>query len=244
MYRYFIRLSYKGTNFHGWQIQPNAPTVQQELNRGLSLLLRQEISVTGSGRTDTGVHAENYVAHFDSEQELFEMKDWVYKANKVLHKDIAITEIYPVDTSQHSRFSAKCREYKYRIHTRKNPFISEVSAFYTYQFDIEAMNKAAACLLEYDDFTSFSKLHTDVKTNICKVTHACWKKQANGEIIFTVRADRFLRNMVRAIVGTLLDVGRGRLTVEDFERIIKAKDRGKAGVSAPAQGLCLTKVEY
>ncbi|GAB1451725.1 tRNA pseudouridine(38-40) synthase TruA [Draconibacterium sp.] len=241
--RYFIQLSYKGTNYHGWQIQPNAISVQQVLEKTLSTVLRETVEVVGAGRTDTGVHASFFVLHFDVLNELNNFETLVYKLNSLLPYDIAIQKIWPVANDLHARFSAVSRTYKYYISTKKNPFRTETSFKYLLPLDINRMNEAARILAEYEDFTSFSRLHTDVKTNNCKILWAEWEVK-NTQLIFTIQADRFLRNMVRAIVGTLLEVGKGKLSLKDFRKIIEAKDRAAAGASAPAKGLFLVDIEY
>jgi len=243
MYRYFIELAYNGSEYNGWQIQPNAPSVQEDINRALSLLLKQDINVTGAGRTDTGVHASFFVAHFDSDVEIPYTKALTDKLNRFLGRNIAIKDIYPVFSDAHARFSAISRTYKYYINKTKNPF--------TYPFayrphplpDIRLMNQACELLLHYKDFTSFSKLHTDVKTNICHLMEAGWEDTEN-QLVFTIKADRFLRNMVRAIVGTLLEVGQARITLDQFQKIIESKDRCKAGTSVPGNALFLCNIEY
>jgi tRNA pseudouridine38-40 synthase len=241
--RYFIYLSYNGKNYCGWQYQPNGISVQQKLEESLSLFLRKEITVTGAGRTDAGVHARLMVAHFDWESEALDCCLITEKLNRMLPSDVAVFKTVPVHAAAHARFDAVSRTYKYYVSQEKNPFRSE----YTYRvhgiFDIEKMNLASAKLLEYVDFTSFSKLHTDVKTNNCEVSFAQWE-QVGQEMVFTIRANRFLRNMVRAIVGTLLDVGRGKLGVEDFCRIIERKDRNEAGSSVPGNALFLEDIAY
>lgn len=244
MARYFAELSYYGTNFNGWQTQPNAPSVQSETERAISVLLRTPTSIVGAGRTDTGVHAKYYIAHFDycGIKEVTS-KDFVYHLNSVLSRDIVVHSITQVADDAHVRFDAVSREYKYFVSTLKDPFNRKTAAQIYGSFDVQRMNEAAALLTEYDDFTSFAKLHTDVKTNLCRVTFAEWQKEGDT-LIFTIRANRFLRNMVRSIVGTLLDVGRGKINIEDFRKIIELKSRCKAGVSAPAEGLYLTDVEY
>jgi tRNA pseudouridine38-40 synthase len=242
--RYFIFLSYKGTAYHGWQVQPNGVTVQKILDEALSVVLNEKISTTGAGRTDTGVHALMFCAHFDSLTDgLDTRKNLVYKLNRFLPKDISVSRIRKVKDDANARFSALSRTYKYYISGEKDPF-SEGSSWYIHgRMDIEGMNKASAILLKYTDFTSFSKLHTDVKTNNCRIDEAFWEEKGNL-LIFTIRADRFLRNMVRAIVGTMADIGMGKKSIGEFEEIIVAKDRCKAGRSAPAQGLFLTDIEY
>ncbi len=242
--RYFIDLVYKGCSFHGWQIQPNAATVQEELNKALSTILRENISVVGAGRTDTGVHASYFIAHFDSENFSFPNKDKIiYNLNSLLHNDISINNIFKVDNEAHARFDALSRTYEYHISLLKNPFTEQFSYYFPYKPDINIMNEAANILFEYSDFTSFSKLHTDTKTNICKIYTANWKELEN-KLIFTIKADRFLRNMVRAIVGTLLDVGIKKITISQFRKIIESKNRSNAGYSVPAKGLFLSHIEY
>ncbi len=244
MARYFIELSYEGTNYHGWQFQPNAITVQETLEKGLSLLLHQKIAVTGAGRTDTGVHASYYVAHFDlADSTLENPEETRFRLNAMLPMDISIHSIVPVNDELHARFSATYREYLYVIHKTK-PIFKRPFSFYHYgELDVRIMNQACQALLNFRDFTSFSKLHTDVKTNNCTIMLARWEERIDG-YDFTIRADRFLRNMVRAIVGTMLDVGTGKLTVEQFADIIEAKDRSNAGTSADAKGLFLTDIGY
>ena len=241
--RYFLRLSYNGTNYHGWQIQPNAVSVQEVMEKSLSTLLREEISVVGAGRTDTGVHASFFVLHFDSEDEHIDAPKMIFKLNSFLPNDIAVQQLYPVLHDAHARFSALSRTYNYYISTVKNPFTTETAYQYPGKLNLLKMNNAASALLDYEDFTSFSRLHTDVKTNNCKIMLAEWTRKEN-QLVFTIKADRFLRNMVRAIVGTLLEVGHGKLSLEDFRKIIEKKDRGAAGASAPAHGLFLADIEY
>jgi tRNA pseudouridine38-40 synthase len=242
--RYFICLSYKGTRYHGWQVQDNAPAVQAELNRALSLLLGEPVVAVGAGRTDTGVHARRYVAHFDSKKDLLNDKtDRIYRLNAILPPDVCIYDIIPVHDTAHARFDAVERTYKYYIHTVPDPFLLEFSVYIPYPLDIAAMNEAGRKLLDYSDFTSFAKLHGGNKTNLCKLTKAEWVRTDNG-LVFTISANRFLRNMVRAIVGTLLDVGRGKTTVDDFVRIIEQKERRASGTSAPAKGLFLEQICY
>ncbi|RIH64799.1 tRNA pseudouridine(38-40) synthase TruA [Mariniphaga sediminis] len=243
MYRYFVQLSFKGTRYHGWQVQPNAISVQEVLEKAFSTILREEISVVGAGRTDTGVHASFFVLHFDTENEILDTTKLVFRLNSFLPFDIAIQKIWQVTTEAHARFGALSRTYHYYITTQKNPFQSETAFYYRGNLDVAKMNEAARILLEYDDFTSFSRLHTDVKTNLCKIYRAEWQQEKN-RLVFTIRANRFLRNMVRAVVGTLLEVGKGKLSLENFREIIEVKDRGAAGASAPAHGLFLAEVEY
>lgn len=242
--RFFLMLSYKGTAYHGWQIQPNAVSVQQALQDALSMLLREDIEVVGAGRTDTGVHAACYVAHFDTESKKILDKDhFQYHLNAVLPKDVAVSAIRQVKDDAHARFDASLREYKYYISQSKNPFQTDTVYHYPSSLDIDRMNEAAKALTEYTDFESFCKLHADNKTTICHIKDSVWEKK--GDIlVYTVSADRFLRNMVRAIVGTLIDVGRGKIDMEQFRQIIEARDRCAAGTSAPAHGLFLTDVHY
>ncbi|HNW98697.1 MAG TPA: tRNA pseudouridine(38-40) synthase TruA [Bacteroidales bacterium] len=245
MSRYFIKLSYDGTHYHGWQSQDNAVTIQSGLEKALSIIISEEIEVTGAGRTDTGVHAREYFAHFDLDKKLSdeEKKDIVYRLNAILSKDISVSEIIDVEASAHARFSAVSRTYKYYISKTKNPFNKEYSWFVYGNIDVVKMKEASKILFEYTDFTSFSKLHTDVKTNNCKIMYAEWNEE-NDMLIFTIKADRFLRNMVRAIVGTLVDVGKGKISLDDFRKIIENKNRSDAGYSVPAKGLFLEKIEY
>ena len=281
--RYFIELSYDGTAYHGWQIQPNGASVQETLQKALSMLLRQDVQVTGAGRTDAGVHAAMMVAHFDVEGQAplpappvgwraaspvascsqedkesspprgelerglergLDLDNLVYRLNGVLPHDIAVHKIYPVADDLHARFSARARTYYYYVHTRKSPFLRDRSWRLVRTPDFAAMNSAAATLMEYEDFTSFSKVNTDTKTNICHVTSARWVQLSDFEWRFEITADRFLRNMVRAIVGTLMEVGRGSLSVDGFRRVIEQKNRSAAGDSVPARGLFLQNVEY
>lgn len=241
--RYFIYLEFDGSAYSGWQIQPHSPSVQQTLEQSLALFLRQDVSVTGAGRTDAGVHASEMVAHFD----LDEPQDCAWMQNKlngILPADIAVHRIVPVKADAHARFDAISRTYKYYVTLNKSAFNRDYSWFLPNVPDFEMMNSAAEILMKTVDFTSFSKLHTDTKTNDCRVTEAKWEELPDGRWVFTITADRFLRNMVRAIVGTLMEVGRGKLTVDGFQRIIESKDRCSAGDSAPAQGLFLHKIVY
>lgn len=244
--RYFITLSYDGAAYCGWQRQPDAPTVQQTLEQALSTLLREPIEVVGAGRTDTGVNASYYVAHFDCQKGVEDCAKLVYKLNLILPHDVAVGAVREVRELAHARFDAVEREYTYYISQRKNPFRRYSAWQYYVPLDVERMNEAAKKLLEYDDFTSFAKLNSNNKTNICHVVRADWHRDADDEqlLIFTIRADRFLRNMIRAIVGTLVDVGRGRYTVEDFERILHSRDLSLSSSGAPAVGLFLSDVKY
>ena len=263
--RYFVTLSYDGTRFHGWQVQPNGISVQGELQRALTLLLRQDISVTGAGRTDTGVHARMMVAHFDYRGEVLEERgkrreereerreerggridcqQLCYKLNRILPQDIAVQRVEPVADDMHARFSALARTYFYYIHTMKSPFLRHYSCELHYDLDFNLMNRAAAILLEYEDFGAFCKSHADVKTTLCHMMKAEWKETEPGQWRFEIQANRFLRNMVRAVVGTLVEVGRHRLTLDDFRRVIEGKRRTEAGESMPAHALFLQKIDY
>jgi tRNA pseudouridine38-40 synthase len=242
--RYFIKLAFQGTQYHGWQVQPNAVTVQEVLNRDLGLLLGEKIMVTGCGRTDTGVHARVFYAHFDSGQDgLAGDMDFLFRINNKLPSDIAIHEILSVKQDAHSRFSALNRTYQYHILRRKEVFNRELAHYVYGKLETDAMQEAAGILGEYSDFTSFSKVDTDVKTNDCRIMEARW--EVSGRMLdFTITADRFLRNMVRAIVGTMLEIGFGKVSVREFREIIESMDRSNAGSSAPARGLFLTDVQY
>lgn len=240
--RYFITLSYDGTAYHGWQIQPHSISVQEELHKALSTLLRQPMEVVGAGRTDTGVHARKMVAHFDYGE--LDCSQLVYKLNKILPRDIAVQKVELVADDMHARFSAKSRTYNYFVHLSKDPFRRAYSWQVYGEPDFDLMNRAAEVLMEYRDFTSFSKLNTDTKTNDCTITEAHWDRVGDGQWCFTISANRFLRNMVRAIVGTLLEVGRGRMTIEQLRQVIEAKDRCRAGDSVPGNALFLVEVEY
>jgi len=243
MNKYFIYLSYDGSRYNGWQIQPNGTTIQETVEKALSTILRTETPIVGAGRTDAGVHARMMAAHFDCAASPGEMPGLTNKLNSFLPNDIAVHGIRQVKEDAHARFDAISRLYKYYITTEKDPF--KVNTHYRMfgELDIEKMNACASVLFDYTDFTSFSKLHTDVKTNNCKIMQAGWTKNGS-EYIFTIQADRFLRNMVRAIVGTLLEAGRERLEVRGMRRIIEARDRRTAGTSAPAHGLFLEEIEY
>lgn len=240
--RYFLELSYFGKNYHGWQIQPDANSVQEELNKAVSVVLQEEISVVGAGRTDTGVHASQMFAHFDTNKELD--ANFVFKFNSVLPEDIVVYKLEKVADDKHARFDAITRSYEYKIWLGRNPFNLDTTwQFYHKRLDIDAMNEAALILLEYEDFQAFSKVKTDVKTFNCDVTEAKWILVGNN-LTFHITANRFLRNMVRAIVGTLVDVGKHKITKEDFRNIILSKDRSNAGLSVPAKGLFLTSITY
>lgn len=240
--RYFIQLAYDGSAYSGWQIQQNAISVQETLQKALSTLCKEEVLLVGSGRTDTGVHATRQIAHFDIDSVL-SAEDLVHKLNSFLPSDLAVHDIYPVKEEAHARFSAISRSYEYHIHQEKNPFLRERSYFFNPKLNLELMNKAAAVLMEYDDFESFSRVKTEVYTFQCKITRAAWEKKAN-QLIFHVTANRFLRGMVRALVGTLLEIGQERMSIQQLREIIESKDRRKAGRAVPPQGLYLTTISY
>ncbi len=243
--RYFLKLAYNGKKYHGWQVQNNAITVQQILNDTLSTFFGETIELTGCGRTDTGVHAKEYYAHFDLDLELYvdDRFQVIYKLNRFIKDDIVIYDLIKVNDDAHARFDAIARTYNYIIYRSKNPFQTEFSYYYSLPLDIELMNCGAAILYDYTDFSCFSKSNTQVYTNNCKIMEAYWKQEGD-ELVFTIKADRFLRNMVRAIVGTLLDLGNGKISLDDFKNIIEGKNRSDAGYSVPAHALFLTKVEY
>lgn len=241
--RYFLKLGYRGTNFHGWQIQPNAITVQERINEKLSLLFSTEINVVGAGRTDTGVHAKEMYAHFDLSEPIQDKKAIRNRLNKMLSPDIVIDEIIEVLDTAHARFDAVERAYEYHIQRKRSPFTGDLVCPIYYTLDIEAMQQAAKELIFKGDFSSFSKSKTQTKTNICELREAYWEERGD-KLIFHIRADRFLRNMVRAIVGSLLEVGKNRMNQEEFKQMIASKSRSLAGESVPAQGLYLTRVIY
>jgi tRNA pseudouridine38-40 synthase len=240
--RYFIKLAYNGTHYHGWQYQPNASSVQETMNKAVSVMLHAPINLMGAGRTDTGVHAKEMFAHFDFESS-FDIPKLVHKLNSYLPKDIVVFAIIPVHDEAHCRFDALKRTYEYHIHTFKNPFLDGQSCYFHQQLDLDLMNEAAKLLFEHTDFQCFSKVNTDVNTFDCTIFEANWK-QENSRLVFTISANRFLRNMVRAIVGTLVNVGLHKITLVDFNAIIESKSRDKAGFSVPAHGLYLTEIEY
>ena len=243
MPRYFIHMAYNGSRYHGYQIQPHSDSVQETVEKCLSLKLGQPVSITGCGRTDTGVHARNYYAHFDFEKEIEDPEMLAYQMNAFLPEDIVIYRIWQVAPEMHARFDAVSRTYHYYITRSKNPFHTNDAYFLYGDLDLAKMQEAANVLFEYEDFTSFSKVHTQVKTNNCKIMEARWLEQ-DGLLVFRIKADRFLRNMVRAIVGTLLEIGKGRMTLEEFRAVIERKDRCEAGTSVPAHALFLEDVEY
>ena len=247
--RYFLKLSYQGTAYHGWQIQPNDVSVQETIGKALAMVLRHDTPITGAGRTDAGVNATTMYAHFDTEQPITDLRLLARSLNGILPQDIAIHKVIEVNDDAHARFDATSRTYKYYAHTGKSPLLRTTSWQCNPKLDFELMNEAAAKLLDYEDFTSFSKLHTDVKTNNCHITEAHWDRCESidnnvQQWVFTITADRFLRNMVRAIVGTLVDVGMHKITIEDFCHIIEKKDRCAAGTSMPANALYLWDVKY
>lgn len=242
--RYFVTFSYDGSRYHGWQIQPNGNSVQAELQRALTILLRRDTTVVGAGRTDAGVHARMMVAHFDVDESLEDCAQTVYRLNRILPRDIAVSRVEPVAEDMHARFSATSRTYHYYIHTRKDPFLRSYSCELHYDLDFEAMNTAAAMLLEYDDFGAFCKSHADVKTTLCRVSAARWHQMTDHSWYFEITANRFLRNMVRAVVGTLVDVGRHRLTIDDFRRVVEGRRRTEAGESMPGEALFLEDIRY
>ncbi len=240
--RYFIEFAYKGTNYHGWQYQPNAISVQETLTKALATILKTTIELVGAGRTDTGVHAKQMFAHFDYDT-VIDSNFLIHKLNSFLPNDIAVLAFHKVNDDAHARFDAKKRIYQYHIHTKKDAFENNNSLYYNTNLNINLMNKACEILFEYTDFECFSKVNTDVNTFNCTIYEANWT-QVNDKIEFTIAADRFLRNMVRAIVGTMIYIGLEKVSLQQFKEIIESKDRNKAGFSVPAHGLYLTKVEY
>lgn len=237
-----MELAYNGRAYHGWQYQPNAPTVQETLEKALFTILRKETPVVGAGRTDTGVHASQYFVHFDTEG-ITDNTKFIYKLNSVLPEDIATYDAFEVKDDAHARFDARSRSYQYRLSLRKDPFVVETAHYLKNEIDVERMNQAAEILKDYKDFKCFSRSKTDVKTYNCQITNAVWK-QEKDLLVFHITADRFLRNMVRAIVGTLLEIGLAKMEVEQMHEIIKSRDRRNAGTSVPAKGLFLTGIEY
>ena len=240
--RYFLQLAYRGTNYHGWQRQPNGLSIQEVLETALTTVLRQPIAIVGSGRTDAGVHAGEQFAHFETDATLPD--NLIRSLNSLIPSDIAVYDCFPVRADDHARYTATFRYYQYQISRRKDPFRDRLVYVFTLPLRVDLMNEAAARLLNYVDFESFSKIKTDVRTFNCRIDEAYWEQKSNGDLVFHIRADRFLRGMVRAIVGTLLALGQERLSVADFEDIIRAKDRKRAGRSAPADGLSLVEVGY
>ena len=243
MPRYFIQISFDGTNYHGWQLQKNAHTVQAELNQAMEIAFRQKIATLGCCRTDAGVHATELFAHFNCNTNLQSIQNIVYRMNFILPKDISVQNIFPVKIDANARFDAVSRTYKYFIHHKKNPFLVNRSYYRRIKPKVKAMNKAAQLLLKYDDFSCFSKSNAQAKSKICKIQKAQWKYVSN-QLIFEIKADRFLRNMVRAIVGTLLEIGDSKKNLSDFKEILESKNRSMAGFSVPACGLFLVDVKY
>ncbi len=241
--RNFIQISFDGTSYHGWQIQENAHTVQSELNQALSTILRNEIQTTGCGRTDTGVHAAKFYAHFDAELLAEKIPDTVHQLNCLLPSDIAVKNIFVVDSNSHARFDAVSRTYEYKIHSQKDPFLRQTAWFFPHDLDINFMNTFSEILLSHKDFSCFSKSRTQTVTNICSITEAYWE-QKEQVLVYRISANRFLRNMVRAIVGTLLDAGRNKINMDQFLEILESKNRSEAGPSVPAHGLSLVDISY
>lgn len=241
--RYFIHFAYDGTNYHGWQIQPDANSVQEELQKALSVLLRHDVEIVGAGRTDAGVHARQMVAHFEWDGQL-DCQQTAYRLGRMLPRDIAIYRMEPVADDMHARFSAVRRTYHYYLHTERDPFCRQYSCELHYDLDFERMNEAGRILCTYEDFGAFCKSHSDVKTTLCKVSEASWIQVDSTHWYFRISANRFLRNMVRAVVGTMIDVGRGRITLDDFRKIVEGKQRTQAGESMPAHALFLEEIEY
>jgi tRNA pseudouridine38-40 synthase len=242
--RYFIFISYKGTSYHGWQIQPNSVTVQQILEEALSVVLNEKISTIGAGRTDAGVHATFFCAHFESvSPDLLSIWNLIFRLNQYLPADISVSSLKKVLPDANARYSAVSRTYKYYISRIKDPFFDNSSWYVHGKIEVSAMNQACEILFNHTDFTSFSKLHSGAISNYCKIYTAAWEESDN-RLVFTIKADRFLRNMVRAIVGTMIEIGTGKRDLKEFEELILEKDRCKAGKSAPAKGLFLTDIEY
>lgn len=241
--RYFLELQYKGANYAGWQVQDNAVAVQQKVDEALSVLLQHHVNTVGCGRTDTGVHATQFFAHFDSEQKIDAKEKFIFSLNGILPCDINILDLHPVAATAHARFDATERTYHYFIYTTKNPFLKNTALYFNKLLDIDAMNDACSLLFNFTDFSCFSKTNTQVKTNNCQISFAKWQHE-NDLIQFKITADRFLRGMVRAIVGTMLQLGQGRITLKDFENIIRSKDRKAAGQAVDACGLYLTEIKY
>ena len=243
MQRYFVFFSYDGARYHGWQVQPNGNSVQAELQRALSTLLREDVQVVGAGRTDAGVHARMMAAHWDTAQPI-DCQQLAYKLNRLLPQDISVSRVVAVAPDMHARFSAVARTYHYYIHTVKDPFVRHCSCEIHYKLDFDLMNQAGAILCTYSDFGAFCKAHTDVKTTLCRVTEARWVQLSPTHWYFRITANRFLRNMVRAVVGTIIEVGRHRMTIDEFRRVIEGKSRSAAGESMPAHALFLEEVRY
>jgi tRNA pseudouridine38-40 synthase len=244
-YRYFIKLAFNGACYHGWQVQENAISVQEVITKAVRMIWLKDFKMLGCGRTDTGVHAKEFYAHFDIEEEKAqeELDELIHRLNRYLPDDIVIYNIFPVPAGLHSRYDALSRTYEYHIHTCKDPFVNELSWFCHQKLDIDLMNRGGEIITQYEDFTSFSKANIKRRTNFCKVSRAYWELTGH-RLIFTITADRFLHDMVRAIVGTLLDLGEYKISIEEFRKIIESKNRCRAGESVPARGLYLTKIEY
>ncbi len=244
-FRYFLRLAYDGSDYHGWQVQKSAVSVQETIEQALAGIWQQPVPIMGAGRTDTGVHASDFWAHFDLKQNLDKAQkhELVHQLNEVLPEDIRIYGLYAVQPKAHARFDATARTYQYFICPQKNVFAPKYSWHLFGDLDYQKMNEAAKVLFDYKDFTSFSKLHTQVKTNNCRIDKACWEHYGSYWV-FTIKADRFLRNMVRAVVGTLLEVGKGKMDVDGFRHVIEKKDRSSAGLSVPGRALFLTQIDY
>lgn len=242
--RFFLQISFEGTNYHGWQFQPNAISVQEKIEEALGVLLQQKSTVFGCGRTDTGVHASDFYLHLDLDETKLSAEEFKYKLNHLLPLDIAVLNVYKVEEDVHARFHASSREYRYYLYQEKNPFFKQYASFFSRELDVDLMQSAGKLLFNHKDFSAFSKAKTDTKTNDCSIFNFEINKLSDGRLEFVIEANRFLRNMVRAIVGTLLDVGVGKLTLESFEEVILLKNRSKAGVSVPANGLFLHKVNY
>ncbi|MEI6123862.1 MAG: tRNA pseudouridine(38-40) synthase TruA [Bacteroidota bacterium] len=241
--RYFVKLAYDGTAYHGWQIQDNALTVQEILEKKISIILKQVIELNGCGRTDAGVHALVYYAHFDIEKEIPDLKNIMYSINSILPHDIIVKNIQKVKYDYHSRFSAINRTYKYFINPNRNPFKICFEYHFAPYLDIELMNDACSILMKFRDFSCFSKFNTQVNNNLCIINEAIWEKNQDG-IVFTITANRFLRNMVRAIVGTMIELGLKKRSIDDLKNIINNGKRSDAGTSVPAKGLFLFSIEY
>lgn len=241
MQRYFLELMYKGAHYSGFQVQDNAPTVQAEVEKAFRVLQKQEVTLTGSSRTDTGVHARQNFFHFDFEAPLH--LQFLYKINAILPRDIVIKNVYRVPADAHCRFDALSRSYRYHIYRQKDPFYEDRAYYFPYAIDINSMHEAAAVIKEYSDFTSFSKRNTQVKTFICRIIESEWR-QETGQLVYYIKANRFLRGMVRGITGTMLQVGRRKLSISDFRKVIEAKDCSKADFTVPGHGLFLEEVEY
>ena len=241
--RYFLEIKFRGTNYHGWQIQENAHSVQQEVNQALTTLLKQQVATTGCGRTDTGVHATQFYLHFDNENKVEDNQQFVYRLNAILPWDIAAINLIEVNEKAHARFDATARTYQYKIVQHKEPFLRELAHFEPVQLDLDLMNKASKELFNYNDFKAFCKGEVEFGTTLCEIKHAEWTRE-NDIVVFTITANRFLRNMVRAIVGTILEVGKKKINIKDFKHIIEKGERQEAGASVPGYGLYLSQVIY